>query len=233
MENIIGCVGPMANTIEDLKLFCEVALACRPWEFERSLIPIPWRSVPQPEKMTIGVMWNDGVVTPHPPVQRALREAVRILKENGHRIVEWDPKYHADLVKWISRAYLLDGGREYKETIEEGNELPVPVIQWLLDSASPPCSVEETWKVKDRGIVYHLKLIEFTDQLRTRSSEDSLRHSVARIRYRCPSLSRKRVSCFRTRRKPLLGIHFGLQRSRLLCYCLSYRISTRYRSLGR
>lgn len=151
MENIIGCVGPMANCIEDVQLFCQVALDYKPWEVEPSLMPMPWRrrrAEAVPKKLTIGVMWNDGVVTPHPPVTRALNQAVAKLRAAGHRVVDWDPKYHASLVKWINQAYFLDGAREYREALKEDNDPPVPILRWLMDTeGTQRCEVEDTWKV--------------------------------------------------------------------------------------
>ncbi|GAB7353854.1 hypothetical protein MBLNU459_g4217t1 [Dothideomycetes sp. NU459] len=150
MQNIIGCVGPMANCIEDLRLFCDVALAYQPWNYEPSLIEIPWRHTSKkelPKKLTFGVMWHDGVVTPHPPVARVLEQTVDSLRRAGHRIVDWDPKYHSPLVKWINRAYFLDGAQEYRQMLDS-NDPPVPVIKWLLDTeGGERCTVEETWKV--------------------------------------------------------------------------------------
>lgn len=147
MENIVGAVGPMANSVDDLKLFCKVVMDSNPWDQEPSLIEIPWRTPSMPEKLKIAVMWDDGVVLPHPPVRRALEEAVQILKSHGHTIVDWDPKYHLELFHWANRAYLLDAGREYTDTIDCGNEPVAPSLKYFLSLAGSSCSIEETWKV--------------------------------------------------------------------------------------
>ncbi|KAI9730866.1 MAG: hypothetical protein M1834_005584 [Cirrosporium novae-zelandiae] len=154
MQNIIGCVGPIATCIADLRLFCETALAANPWDHEPSLIEIPWRTEhiqpPLNQKLVIGVMWNDGVVQPHPPLTRALRNAVAALKAAGHTVIDWDPKLHAALAEAASRAYFLDGGREYTETLAAVGEPPVPAIKWLLESQTgKPYTVEETWKLNN------------------------------------------------------------------------------------
>ncbi|TIA11241.1 amidase, partial [Aureobasidium pullulans] len=89
MENIIGCVGPMANSLADLRLFCQVALAKEPWDEEPSLIDIPWRNTTAadlPKRLRIGVMFNDAAVLPHPPITRALRHTVDKLRAAGHEI---------------------------------------------------------------------------------------------------------------------------------------------------
>ncbi|KAG9557379.1 fatty-acid amide hydrolase, partial [Aureobasidium melanogenum] len=151
MENIIGCVGPMANSLADLRLFCKVALDAQPWDFEPSLIDLPWRNdSPQtlPKKLRIGVLWHDGEVTPHPPIQRALKETVYKLRRAGHEVVAWDPSLHTALLKWINTAYFLDGAEEYTSTLTPDSDPAVPMIQWLIDSASPTRhTVEQTWEL--------------------------------------------------------------------------------------
>ncbi|KAG8418679.1 hypothetical protein J3459_012135 [Metarhizium acridum] len=53
--------------------------------FDVSCAPVPWRHVPvSEEKLVFGLLTYDGVVTPHPPVLRALKEAVQKLEAAGH-----------------------------------------------------------------------------------------------------------------------------------------------------
>ncbi|EXJ77213.1 hypothetical protein A1O3_10371 [Capronia epimyces CBS 606.96] len=149
MQNIVGAVGPMARCAEDLDLFCSAALANRPWDHEPSLIELPWKtSIEIPPRLTIGVIWNDGVVHPHPPVSRALKNTVAALRGQGHRVVDWNTDLHRQLVDAANEAYFLDGGKEYRDILAEGLEPPVPIIEWLLETnAGRPHTVEETWKL--------------------------------------------------------------------------------------
>ncbi|KAL1303077.1 hypothetical protein AAFC00_006521 [Neodothiora populina] len=148
MENIIGCVGPMANSVEDLRLFCKVALDYEPWDHEPSLIGIPWRSTTVndiPKKLTIGVIRHDGIVAPHPPIARAMEETIDALRAAGHDIVDWDPKYHLPLLEWIGKAYFLDGAQEYRD-MTGPSDPAVPIIKWLVDEAGERCTLEDSWQ---------------------------------------------------------------------------------------
>jgi amidase len=149
MENIIGVVGPMATCNADLKLFCNVVLSSKPWLREPSLIELPWkRDVSIPRKLKIGVVNHDGVVQPHPPVTRCLKDTVKQLEAAGHEVVEWDTRLHKDLVKTIDDLYFLDGGEEYWEILSLGDEPPVPLMKWILEKGNPRArKVRETWEV--------------------------------------------------------------------------------------
>lgn len=150
MQNLVGVVGPLARSIEDLELFCAAALNHEPWKYEPSLIEMPWRQETQaPKALKIGVIWSDGVVQPHPPITRALKQVVSALTDAGHSVIDWDVRLHKNLYDVTNEVYFLDGGAEYHEKLDEGKEPAVPIIKWLLDEkATRRFTVEETWKVR-------------------------------------------------------------------------------------
>ncbi|KFY79035.1 hypothetical protein V499_01918 [Pseudogymnoascus sp. VKM F-103] len=149
MENVIGCCGPIATCVEDMRLFCQVILASEPWRQEPEMIEKPWNPIPLPTNLKIGVMWHDGVAQPQPPVTRCLRETVLAIQQAGHTVVYWDPKDHPALTKSMDRAFFIDAGKEYWDVIKQGEEPAVPVMQWILTERnnSPPLTVVETWKL--------------------------------------------------------------------------------------
>lgn len=150
MQNLVGVVGPLARNLEDLELFCVAGLNQEPWKYEPSLIEMPWRldTLAAPSQLRIGVIWCDGVVQPHPPIMRALKDVVSALKANGHTVIDWDAGLHKQLHDITNEIYFLDGGVEYSRVLDEGREPAVPIIKWLLDEKTVKHhTVEETWKV--------------------------------------------------------------------------------------
>lgn len=149
MQNIIGCVGPLARSLDDIKLFCKAALFNDPWKQEPQVIEAPWNNqVKIPERLKIGMVWSDNVVSPHPPITRVLKDIAQKVEHAQHEIRTWDTTLHADIYHTTNRAYFLDGGDEYYEKLGEGAEPPVDLLKWLLESQTGPrCSIEETWQV--------------------------------------------------------------------------------------
>lgn len=95
-------------------------------------------------------MYHDGIVIPHPPVVRTLNETVAALQKAGHETVQWDPSLHPELINTINKLYFLDGGKEYHDILEAGNEPPTPLTKWILEK--PCCQVStsaESWKVSN------------------------------------------------------------------------------------
>lgn len=128
-EAVQSVNGPMARTIDDIELEAKTVVDKEPWLYDPRMVPIPWRSVELPQKLKIGVMWNDGMVIPTPPVARALKETVEKLKAAGHEIVEWDPKDQAQGVSLLERMFVADGGESIRKVLERTGEPFRPEMQ--------------------------------------------------------------------------------------------------------
>ncbi|EFQ27304.1 amidase [Colletotrichum graminicola] len=88
IPGISPAIGPIANSVDDLVLLMETTLAQRPWEYDASAIDTPWRILDDANKaLTIGVLPEDPNYPLHPPVRRALDEAVSSLEAAGHNVV--------------------------------------------------------------------------------------------------------------------------------------------------
>lgn len=61
-ESIRCVIGPLANSLTDLKLVQKTIIDQEPWEEETSLVPLTWKQLPplKPTQITVGVMWEDG-----------------------------------------------------------------------------------------------------------------------------------------------------------------------------
>ncbi|CAF3962039.1 unnamed protein product [Rotaria sordida] len=133
-ESIITTIGPLAQAREDINLFMKTILDTQPWLRDPSLVPIPWRSITLDSKnLTVAVMWDDGVVHPHPPITRALQETVEYLKKSGIRIIDWEPIDHQKGWDLISALYFCNGAEEERNIMAEVSEEPLPLIEWILN----------------------------------------------------------------------------------------------------
>lgn len=153
MDAIIGALGPIATSARDLALFCRVMLQHRPWLLEPSLLEMPWRQdivdgADIPEKLSIAILWDDGVVAPHPPILDALKRAKEALLAAGHDVITWQPVGSQDAWDLICKLYFLDGGAEYREVL--AHDPPVPQTAWILEqvpNGGAPFSVAEIFRL--------------------------------------------------------------------------------------
>jgi len=89
-----------------------------------------------PQKLSIAILFDDGVVAPHPPISSALKNYKAALIAAGHDVIEWQPLGHQEGWDLIVKMYLLDGGAEYRETMHKAGEPAVQQTEWILNHAS-------------------------------------------------------------------------------------------------
>lgn len=70
-------------------------------------------------------MYNDGIVTPHPPIIRALNEVRAKLEAAGHEVIEWkgEGKGHDECWNLTQALYYEDGGKAVKDLVARGDSL--------------------------------------------------------------------------------------------------------------
>jgi amidase len=98
----------MATSLATTEYFMETLLASSPWNVDPNVVPIPWRkelaSPPANRKLKLGVVFDDGVVKPQPPVARAMRETVDALRAAGH---EGMYTFLPSFPPWVEKIYIL------------------------------------------------------------------------------------------------------------------------------
>ena len=130
----------------------QVALANQPWLVEPSLVNIPWQSSVArggnvKEQLTIGVMMSDGIVDPHPPILRSLKETVMALEAAGHKVIPWKPLSHNEIMAVTLQMYFMDGGKALRDLLQKGGEEPLPLLAMALSLTGPQPSIEQGWEV--------------------------------------------------------------------------------------
>jgi Asp-tRNA(Asn)/Glu-tRNA(Gln) amidotransferase A subunit family amidase len=110
-EGIPAVYSPMARSLPDLSFFLRTIIDMKPWDYDYSVHPIPWREVELPSKLKIGVIYDDGVVTPSPACARALGLTVASLQKQGHEIVTFDAPDPLRCLRIASQLLCSDAGR--------------------------------------------------------------------------------------------------------------------------
>ncbi|GKZ44298.1 hypothetical protein AbraIFM66951_006187 [Aspergillus brasiliensis] len=155
-ESIRGVIGPLASqSVEDMDLFQQAIIDQEPWDIETSLAPIPWKRAKPTKDMTVAIMWDDGVVRPHPPITRALKHAKAKLQAAGIKVVDWEPYKHKHGWDIISAMYFPDGALSQRKLIAQTGEPILPLTAWAFNYSSPtPLTVGESWELNVQRDVY-------------------------------------------------------------------------------
>ena len=91
-ESISSVLGPMANSLSAVKRFTKAVIDAKPWRRDPLVVRKPWsdREYALEEHgggvgMCFAIMWDNGVVKPHPPLLRAMELTKKALEAAGHK----------------------------------------------------------------------------------------------------------------------------------------------------
>jgi hypothetical protein len=217
-ESISATNGPMATDRDSLELFMNIVIASEPWRLDPTIRYQPWAPHHFDRPLKIAVQWWDGVVKPHPPMIRALREVSEACKQAGMQIVDWNCEDLDHDKGWdiLSSLYFPDGAKQVLGLLEKSGEPILPLTKWITSEqpAVKELSLYETWQVGTytKKIRRHDILTTIPDLFRKRRLQDEVcaplvkHHERRRSRSRCHSLPSIFRRGFASRDVAILGI---------------------------
>ncbi|KXJ89285.1 acetamidase [Microdochium bolleyi] len=152
-KHVPSSIGPMARSLDTIQMAMKALIDAKPWQLDARCMPIPWRQdtydAMLSRPLVIGVLMDDGVVRPHPPVTRVLEKAVEALRSIGHTIIEWDASLHAEAIQVMDAYYTADGCEDIRRAVEAGGEPYIQHVERLIARGSA-ISVYEYWQLNKR-----------------------------------------------------------------------------------
>ena len=98
-NTVISVVGPLSHSVGGLRLALKSLLSQQPWLHDPLVLEMPWRDEQEKQildivkstqdgkgRLCLGLLKHDDVVTPQPPVQRALNIVAATLEKMGHKV---------------------------------------------------------------------------------------------------------------------------------------------------
>lgn len=156
-ETVSSTPGPMTVDRESLELFMEIALSNKPWLIDPSLTAKPWTPFKFDRPLKVAVQWWDGVVQPHPPMTRALKEVAEACRKAGMEVVDWDcePLDHKKGWEILSALYWPDGGKEALGLMEAAGEPVLPLTKFIIQEqpSVKDLTMHELWEVSLLGMI--------------------------------------------------------------------------------
>ncbi|KAL8786464.1 MAG: hypothetical protein Q9213_002780 [Squamulea squamosa] len=151
-DTYASSVGVMGTSVDALKLVVTSILSLEPWIQDPNVVKMPWNrklehstlarahsdgSAMKSMPFKFGMFWNDGCISPHPPVARGLRYVYSVLKGLGHKIIDWEPPSHATAQK-IHLSFLgADGAHDIHRQLDLSGEPLIPPLREGLKLRDP------------------------------------------------------------------------------------------------
>ncbi|KAH0386777.1 amidase, partial [Aureobasidium melanogenum] len=142
MVGIEVVAGPMATSSRACSFFMKTIMSAQAWRYDSSCLHLRWQGQQTSRKPRIGLVLDDGVYTPFPPVRRAIREAAQKLRDAGVDVVELRLPRVADAVGITYGMFALDGCQFVQDLIKEGKEPQVESVKRVNLAAIPKSSMQ-------------------------------------------------------------------------------------------
>ncbi|GAA6008101.1 hypothetical protein JCM10207_007030 [Rhodosporidiobolus poonsookiae] len=198
-EALESVAGPMATSLETLRVAMEAIVGGKPWEVDPKVVERPWEGALSraegewgEEKKCFAVMWSDGLVRPHPPIERGMRECVEKLRAAGHEVIEWEPLDHAGAQEIVSRIFDSDGGEDVRQWLGNSGE---PILPQVFTSQFPAQTMHESWQLNKRRDAYRQRFLEAYLATRSRAGAQTTRPIDAIICPMAPHLAAPHLDC--------------------------------------
>ncbi|KAI1090260.1 amidase [Rostrohypoxylon terebratum] len=156
-EHVPSSVGPLARNLHSLTIVMKELIQTKPDEVFQE-----FRSKP----LIIGLLTDDGVIRPHPPISRVLLSLVEKLRAAGHEIIEWNADLHAECVQVMDEFYTADGGEDIRRDMLAGGEPFIPHVEALVNRGQP-ISVYDYWQLNRRKIALQQAYLEKWNKIRS------------------------------------------------------------------
>lgn len=133
--NILCSTGPMCRSLRDLDLFMDLIVGSKQYLQDPRIIPIPWTGLNTPisTPIKLGIMLDDGNITPQPPVLEALKWAQAKLSSNPNFVLKpYKPYNAAEAITHISRMYWPESGLAVKAALASTGEPIYPLTKNVL-----------------------------------------------------------------------------------------------------
>lgn len=162
----------MTRDLPSLTYITKQITSSTPWTLDPRCTPLPWNeslfTSTQSKPLTIGLILNDGIVTPHPPITRTLHELSTALAAQGHELVPWDTSDHASCIEIMDSFYTVDGGEDIRRDMAVAGEPYLPHVQALVNRGTP-ISVYEYWQLNKRKHIAQKKYLDKWNKTRSKS----------------------------------------------------------------
>lgn len=162
---ILGVVGPMARTVDDLKLLFEVMQGPDDGDTCAAPVPVRWLNESETRQLKIGYFEDDGRTPVAPEIRAAVRQAVKALSDAGFSVEPFRPQGLEEARVLWKKFFVKVGGMLIGPMFDrhEGNISPM-LQQFLEWSAAEPQFTENSllaaWFRRDQ------LRVEFARQMR-------------------------------------------------------------------
>lgn len=119
LSAITSQAGPISRSVADLRLAMSVLTGPGCEAGDPDIPPVPWHDSVELSRLRVGYFTDNGILTPAPAIQRAVRDAARGLQQMGLDVIEWRPPDPTEAWEIQLRLMCADGLAHYRHALRD------------------------------------------------------------------------------------------------------------------
>jgi amidase len=159
MTGIPATLGPLANSARDLTLLTRTLREAKPWLVDPAVVPNVFEQGTLARKPIVGVIYKSGL-TPHPPVRRAIKQAIGKLEAAGFDVKDFNPPDFGDIRNITKELFTLDGLSYQKGELDKAGEPVLPSVEAIGFWTIPRKTQEEAWQWSTKRLEICKKMLD-------------------------------------------------------------------------
>ncbi|KAH8587749.1 putative fatty-acid amide hydrolase [Bisporella sp. PMI_857] len=127
-DGVHSSAGPLATSLRDCSLFLKTIMQTETWRYGSAVISVPWTNLPTKKKLRIGLVRDDGIYTPTPPVRRGLETAADLWKSGNAEVIPLTLPNTVGVYTDLIQYWTLLGSEHFLELFARTEEPVIPSL---------------------------------------------------------------------------------------------------------
>lgn len=143
-DSVLSVLGPLSNSLYGIKIFMQGVVGQKPWVKDPLVVRKRWSEDEynlidhgEGNPLCFAIMWDDGLVVPHPPIIRGLELTKKALLAAGHKVTDWKPPKHGEIYDSIMAIWGAGAAEDYRVAT-------APTGEPIITSMSPEPEIATT-----------------------------------------------------------------------------------------
>ncbi|KAJ6520067.1 general amidase [Mycena sanguinolenta] len=144
-DSVLSVLGPLSSTLDGLQIFFKAVISKEPWQMDPMTIRKRWSEEEynlidhgNGQKLCFAIIWDNGLVVPHPPIRRGLEMTRDALVAAGHQVIDWKPYKQKEILRTIDAIWGSASSEDFRTALASSGEPLITSMKLLHEEGDTP-----------------------------------------------------------------------------------------------
>ncbi|KAF7339259.1 hypothetical protein MSAN_02139400 [Mycena sanguinolenta] len=144
-DSILSVLGPLSSTLDGIQTFFKAVISKEPWQMDPMTIRKRWSEEEynlidhgNGKKLCFAILWDNGLVEPHPPIRRGLEMTRDALVAAGHQVIDWKPYKQKEILGTIEAIWGSASTEDFRTVLASSGEPLITSMKLAHEEGDTP-----------------------------------------------------------------------------------------------